>query len=30
MNGKLLTVTSPLLPDLQEFNSLLEEIWASG
>lgn len=29
MNGKLLTVTSPLLPDLQEFNSLLEEIWAS-
>jgi len=24
-----ITVTSPLLPDLEEFNSLLKEIWAS-
>ena len=29
MDKKSITVTSPLLPDLQEFNSLLEEIWAS-
>ena len=27
MENKLLTVTSPLLPDLQEFESLLEDIW---
>ena len=28
MNGnKLITVTSPLLPDLQEFEKLLEDIW---
>jgi len=25
----LITVTSPLLPDLEEFNELLKEIWAS-
>ena len=29
MNNKLITVTSPLLPDLNEFNELLKEIWAS-
>lgn len=28
-NSKLITVTSPLLPDLDEFNNLLKEIWAS-
>lgn len=28
-NYKLITVTSPLLPDLKEFNVLLEEIWTS-
>ena len=27
MENKLLTVTSPLLPDLKEFESLLEDIW---
>lgn len=29
MENKQITVTSPLLPDLDEFNSLLKEIWAS-
>lgn len=29
MNDKLLTVTSPLLPDLEEFTYLLKEIWDS-
>ena len=29
MNEKLLTVTAPLLPDLQDFNNLLKEIWES-
>jgi dTDP-4-amino-4,6-dideoxygalactose transaminase len=29
MNTKQITVTSPLLPDLDEFHSLLKEIWAS-
>ena len=27
--NKQITVTSPLLPDLEEFNSMLKEIWAS-
>ena len=29
MNIDPITVTSPLLPDLDEFNELLKEIWAS-
>ena len=29
MEDKLITVTSPLLPDLDEFHSLLKEIWDS-
>lgn len=29
MDGKLITVTSPLLPDLEEFNLLLQQIWKS-
>lgn len=29
MEDKLITVTSPLLPDLDEFHSLLKEIWNS-
>ena len=29
MNEKQITVTSPLLPDLEEFNVLLKEIWDS-
>lgn len=29
MNQKLLTVTSPLLPDLDEFHQMLKEIWDS-
>lgn len=29
MDNKLITVTSPLLPDLADFNVLLKEIWAS-
>ena len=29
MNKKIITVTSPLLPDLDEFNDMLKEIWAS-
>lgn len=28
-NNKLITVSSPLLPDLEEFNDLLKTIWAS-
>ena len=28
-NDKQITVTSPLLPDLDEFNAMLKEIWAS-
>ena len=28
MNDKTITVTSPLLPDLDEFNEMLKEIWA--
>ena len=27
MDNKLITVTSPLLPDLTEFNELLKDIW---
>ena len=27
--NKIITVTSPLLPDLDEFNAMLKEIWAS-
>lgn len=29
MDKKLITVTSPLLPSLDDFNSMLKEIWAS-
>lgn len=29
MDNKQITVTSPLLPDLEEFNEMLKEIWAS-
>lgn len=29
MDNKLITVTSPLLPNLEDFNALLKEIWAS-
>lgn len=29
MNEKQITVTAPLLPDLEEFNALLKEIWDS-
>lgn len=29
MSNKLITVTSPLLPSLEEFNDLLKEIWES-
>ena len=29
MNDKIITVTSPLLPDLKEFENLLSEIWES-
>ena len=29
MNKEIITVTSPLLPDLEEFHDLLKEIWAS-
>ncbi len=29
MDNKLITVTSPLLPDLGEFNELLKQIWSS-
>lgn len=29
MDNKLITVTAPLLPDLEEFNELLKQIWAS-
>lgn len=29
MDANQITVTSPLLPDLDEFNALLKEIWAS-
>ena len=29
MDNKLITVTSPLLPDLDEFHSMLKEIWES-
>ena len=29
MNKDTITVTSPLLPDLDEFNEMLKEIWAS-
>lgn len=29
MNEKQITVTAPLLPDLEEFNTLLKEIWGS-
>lgn len=29
MNNKQITVTSPLLPNLDEFNEMLNEIWAS-
>ena len=27
MDNKLITVTSPLLPDLTEFNEMLKDIW---
>jgi len=29
MDNKIITVTSPLLPDLGEFNQMLEKIWAN-
>lgn len=29
MDTKQITVTAPLLPDLEEFNAMLKEIWAS-
>ena len=29
MENKLITVTAPLLPDLEEFNELLKQIWES-
>ena len=29
MNNKLITVTAPLLPNLDDFNEMLKEIWAS-
>lgn len=29
MDNKLITVTAPLLPDLEEFNGLLKQIWES-
>ena len=29
MNKSVITVTSPLLPDLDEFHGLLKEIWDS-
>ena len=29
MSEKQITVTSPLLPNLDEFNEMLKEIWAS-
>lgn len=29
MNNNIITVTSPLLPNLDEFNEMLKEIWAS-
>ena len=29
MDKSLITVTSPLLPDLDEFHAMLKEIWAS-
>lgn len=29
MSNKQITVTSPLLPDLDEFNAMLKDIWAS-
>ena len=29
MNNKLITVTSPLLPNLEDFNEMLKEIWNS-
>jgi dTDP-4-amino-4,6-dideoxygalactose transaminase len=29
MSNKLITVTSPLLPNLDEFNEMLKEIWAN-
>ena len=29
MDNKLITVTSPLLPDLDDFNEMLKQIWAS-
>lgn len=29
MNGKLITVTSPLLPNLNEFNEMLKDIWTN-
>lgn len=29
MDNKIITVTSPLLPDLDEFNAMLKDIWAS-
>ena len=29
MENSIITVTSPLLPDLEEFNEMLNEIWAS-
>ena len=28
-NKKIITVTAPLLPNLNEFNTLLQEIWQS-
>ena len=29
MDNKMITVTSPLLPNLNEFNEILKQIWGS-
>lgn len=29
MDNKIITVTSPLLPNLNEFNEILKQIWGS-
>ena len=29
MDNELITVTSPLLPNLDDFNEMLKQIWAS-
>ncbi len=30
MDKSLITVTSPLLPDLDDFHAMLKEIWAAS